>query len=112
MRPSYVVLPIINPKTRIFSGQVKINTSSLTYEGPAELHTLAKGIYLRLINLDNRWLKWEIEKEKDKKFIDYYQAEGKLGKLNVWVRAEGPGPYFALAWGKGILFKGDPATDP
>lgn len=112
LRPSFVVLPVVNPKTRVFSGQAKIKTPSLNYAGPAELHTLAKGVYLRLINLDNRWLKWEIEKDLDTRFVDYFKCEGKLGKLSVWVHAEGCEPYFALAWGKGILFEGSPAIDP
>jgi hypothetical protein len=106
--PSYVVLPIVTPKTRIFTGQASIKTPTLTYEGPAELHTLAKGVYLRLTNLDNRWVKWDIKKDWDTWFIDYYLCKGKLGELSVWVHTEGKEPYFAFAWGKGVLFEGDP----
>jgi hypothetical protein len=106
--PSYVVLPIVTPKTRIFAGQASIKTPSLTYEGPAELHTLAKGVYLRLTNLENRWVKWDIEKDWDTRFVDYYKCEGKLGKLSVWVHTEYPEPFFAFAWGKGVLFEGTP----
>ena len=62
--PSCVVLPVVCPKKRIFKGQASIKTHSLTYEGPAELHTLAKGVYLLLTNLDDRWVKWGIEHDR------------------------------------------------
>jgi putative CocE/NonD family hydrolase len=107
---SFIVLPIVHPQTRIFEGQVSIKTPKLTYEGPAEFYTLAKGVYLRLTNLNNRWVKWDIEHDCDTRFVDFYDCEGKLGKLSVWVRTDGPGPYFAFAWGKGVLFKGTPKT--
>jgi hypothetical protein len=106
--PSYVVLPIVTPKTRIFAGQASIETPDLTYEGPAELHTLPKGVYLRLTDLVNRWVKWDIEKDWDTRFVDYYLCKGKLGKLSVWVHTEGKEPYFAFAWGKGVIFEGTP----
>jgi putative CocE/NonD family hydrolase len=106
--PSYIVLPIVHPKTRIFEGTASIKTHSLTYEGQAELHTLAKGVYLLLKNLNNRWVKWDIEHDWDSRFVDYYICEGKLGKLSVWVHTEGKEPYFAFAWGKGVLFEGSP----
>jgi putative CocE/NonD family hydrolase len=106
--PSYVVLPIVHPKTRIFEGQASIKTPALTYEGPAEFHTLAKGVYLRLTNLNNQWVKWDIEHDWDTWFWDYYSCEGKLGKLIVWVHTEGKEPYFAFAWGRGVLFEGSP----
>ena len=52
--PSYVVLPIVHPKTRIFEGTASIKTHSLNYDGAAELYTLAKGVYLLLKDLNNR----------------------------------------------------------
>jgi hypothetical protein len=106
--PSYIVLPIVKPKTRIFEGTASLKTSSLTYEGPAELHTLGRGVYLLLINQNNRWVKWDIENDWDGRFEDFYYCEGKLGKLSVWAHAEGTEPYFAFAWGKGVLFEGSP----
>jgi len=106
--PSYIVLPIVHPKSRIFEGQASIKTRKLTYEGPAEFYTLAKGVYLRLTNLDNRWVKWDIEHDCDTRFVDYYECEGALGKLSVKVHTEGREPFFAYAWGKGVLFKGTP----
>ena len=106
--PSYIVLPVVQPKTRIFEGTASIKTPSLTYEGPAELHTLSKGVYLLLKDLSNKWVKWDIEHDWDGRFVDYYNCEGKLGELFVWVHAEGKEPYFAFAWGKGVLFEGSP----
>jgi uncharacterized protein len=106
--PSYVVLPIVHPQTRIFEGQASIKTPKLTYEGPAEFYTLAKGVYLRLTNLSDRWVKWDIEHDWDTRFVDFYNCEGKLGKLSVWVHTDGREPFFAYAWGKGVLFKGTP----
>ena len=105
--PSYVVLPIVHHKTRIFEGTASIKTPSLNYNGNAELYTLANGVYLLLKDL-NKWVKWDIEHDCDTRFVDFYSCEGKLGKLSVWVRTEGPKPYFATAWGKGVLFKGTP----
>lgn len=105
--PSYVVLPIVHQKTRIFEGTASIKSPSLNYNGAAELYTLAKGVYLLLKDL-NKWVKWDIEDDCDTRFADYYDCEGKLGKLSVWVRTEGPEPYFAFARGKGVLFKGTP----
>jgi predicted acyl esterase len=109
--PSFVVLPIVHPQTRIFEGQASIKTPKLTYEGPAEFYTLAKGVYLRLTNLDNRWVKWDIEHDCNTRFVDSYRCEGKLGKLSVKVHAEGREPYYAIAWGKGVSFKGSPKVD-
>ena len=80
----------------------------MTYTGAAELYTLAKGVYLVLKDANNKWVKWEIEHDCDTRFVDYYNCEGKLGKLSVWVYAEGKEPYFAFAWGKGVLFEGSP----
>ncbi len=109
--PSFVVLPIVQPKTRIFGGQASIKTPQLTYEGPADFYTLSKGVYLVLKDLNNRWVKWEIEHDCDTRFIDFYSCEGKLGKLFVRVHTEGREPYFALAWGKGVSFNGTPKAD-
>jgi len=106
--PSFVVLPIVHPQTRIFEGQASIKTPQLTYEGPAEFYTLGKGVYLRLTNLQNRWVKWDIEHDCDTRFLDFYTCEGNLGKLSVWVHTEGREPYFASARGKGVWFKGTP----
>ena len=105
--PSYVVLPIVHQKTRIFEGTASIKSPSLNYNGAAELYTLAKGVYLLLKDL-NKWVKWDIEDDCDTRFVDFYDCEGKLGKLSVWVRTEGPEPYSAFARGKGVLFKGTP----
>jgi predicted acyl esterase len=102
--PSYVVLPIVSPKKRIFKGQASIKTNSLTYEGPAELHTLAKGVYLLLTNLDNRWVKWGIEHDRGTRL----DCEGKLGKLSVWIHTDRSGIYSAFAQGDGVSFKGSP----
>lgn len=105
--PSFVVLPIVHPQTRIFEGQASIKTPQLTYEGPAEFYTLAKGVYLLLKDI-NKWVKWDIEHDCDTRFLDFYTCEGKLGKLSVWVHTEGREPYFASARGKGVWFKGTP----
>jgi predicted acyl esterase len=106
--PSFVVLPIVHPKTRIFEGTASIKTPKLTYEGPAEFYTLTKGVYLILKDLNNRWVKWDIEHDCDTRFVDYYKCEGALGKLFVKVHTEGREPFFAYAWGKGVFFKGTP----
>jgi predicted acyl esterase len=106
--PSYIVLPIVHQKTRIFEGTASIKTPSLTYNGTAELYTLAKGVYLLLKNLNNRWVKWDIEGDLDTRWVDFYACEGKLGKLFVLAHTEGKEPYFARAWGKGVLFEGTP----
>ncbi len=105
--PSFVVLPIVHPQTRIFEGQAWIKTHTLTYEGPADFYTLTKGVYLLLKDI-NKWEKWDIEHDCDTRFADHYDCEGKLGKLSVWVRTEGPEPYFAFARGKGVFFRGTP----
>jgi len=112
---SYVVLPIVSPKPRVFEGQASIKTPTLTYEGPAELHTLGKGVYLLLKDLNNRWVKWDILREWDNRFgfdrsgfVDDYECEGKLGELSVWVHTDASEPFFAFAWGEGVLFEGTP----
>ena len=106
--PSYILLPIVHQKTRIFEGTASIKTPALTYTGAAELYTLSKGVYLVLKDANNKWVKWEIEHDWDTWFVDYYLCEGNLGKLSVWVHTEGKEPYFAFAWGKGVLFEGSP----
>jgi hypothetical protein len=90
--PSFVVLPVVHPKTRIFEGTASIKTPSLTYKGPAEFYTLTKGVYLVLKELNNRWVKWDIEHDCDTRFVDFYHCEGKLGKLSVRVHTEGREP--------------------
>ncbi len=105
--PSYVELPIVQKKTRIFAGNASITTPSVTYSGPAELHTLSKGVYLFLTNL-NRWVKWDIERERDSRLVEVYACKGKLGELTVTTHSEGPEPYYALASGKGVSFEGNP----
>jgi hypothetical protein len=106
--PSYLELPIVVPKTRIFVGDATIKAGDLNYKGPAELHTLGKGVYLRLTDLNNRWVKWDVKHDVDTKWIDYYDCKGKLGNLSVWTHIDGAEPYFAFAWGKGVMFEGAP----
>ena len=65
-------------------------------------------MYLCLTDLDNRWVKWDIEDDHDTRFGGHFKCEGALGKLSVKVHTEGREPYFAIARGKGVSFKGTP----
>jgi X-Pro dipeptidyl-peptidase C-terminal non-catalytic domain len=105
---SYIELPVVEAKTRIFEGTASINTASLNYEGAAELHTLAKGVYLLLKDMDNKWVKWNIERDRTTRSFDYYDCEGKLGRLSVMIHNQVYEPYFAYASGDGVSFGGTP----
>lgn len=105
---SYIELPVVHAKARIFEGTASVDTDALYYEGPAELHTLGKGVYFLLTDADNTWVKWDIIRDIDSRFFDYFYCKGKLGKLSVLVCDRPRKPRIARAWGSGVSFEGTP----
>jgi len=101
--PSYIVLPVVMEKKRIFEGEARIKTPGFTYEGPATLYTLAKGVYLYT---GSRWIKWDIEKNWEQGMVEHYKCDGKLGELSVLVQGNAHASFSILATGEGIHFKG------
>ena len=103
--PSYIVLPIVPPKPKVFEGNACVNAPELTYEGPAELHVYEKAVYL---HFDSTWIKWKITCQLQIKplNIKLYYCEGKLGKLSVVVYAGKPTSY-AVAIGNKVFFCGN-----
>jgi len=87
------------PKPRIFGGNARIKSHALTYEGPATLYTLAKGVY---IYTGSRWVKWEIERNWEQGMVEHYKCEGKLGELSVLVQKNPKASFDALATGEEI----------
>ncbi|MFX0011665.1 MAG: CocE/NonD family hydrolase, partial [Candidatus Hermodarchaeota archaeon] len=77
---SYVILPIISPKTNVFEGYANIKTSGLKYKGPAEFHIYDNSVFL---HFDDQWIKWDITYHRNFWHMDYYRCNGELGKLTV-----------------------------
>jgi len=100
--PSYIVLPIVTPKTRIYEGDATIDFPGFSYSGSAKLYTLAKGVYL---NTGSKWIKWDIERNWQQGIVEQYKCEGKYGKLSVVIQTNPNASFSALATGDGIHFK-------
>ncbi len=100
MHPSYIILPIVSPKPKIFEGYVNIKIPAFKYKGTAELYTLEKAVYLRV---NDQWLKWDINRHHGIYNVDIYKCQGEAGKLNVVVVHSKWG-YRAVASGRKILF--------
>ena len=99
--PSYIVLPVIPPKPKVFEGYAKIDTKEATYEGPAELHTYKHAVY---IHFDDQWIKWEIINHVQTEDREIYTCEKGL-KVTVWTKRK-TGETFALAKGPRVHFLG------
>ena len=101
--PSYISLPIVSPKPRVFEGCIKIVTPELTYEGPGELHTYEHAVYLHLD--DGQWIKWDISFHLKLGKVEFYSCKGELGRLLVTVVHTKDGSY-ATAVGRKVFFYG------
>jgi putative CocE/NonD family hydrolase len=99
--PSHIELPVVPEKPTVFSGTAKVKKYKGYYEGPAELYTFKKAVYL---HINDQWFKWKTIRNKETRFVDYYKCYGDLGRLSVLVKTKVP--YYALASGRGIHFKG------
>ncbi len=100
--PSYIVLPIVTPKTRIFEGNAIIDLPGFSYTGSAKLYTLAKGVYL---DTGGKWIKWDIDKNWQQGIVEQYKCGGKYGKISVLVQKNPNASFSVLATGDGIHFK-------
>jgi len=101
--PSYIALPIVSPKPKVFEGCAKIKTPELTYEGSAELHTYVHAVYL---HFDDQWIKWDISCHWKLCNVEFYSCKGELGKLLVTVVHTKQWSY-ATAVGRGVFFYGN-----
>ena len=99
--PSYIVLPVMSPKPKVFEGYAKIDTKEATYEGPAELHTYKHAVY---IHFDDQWIKWEIINHVQTEDREIYTCEKGL-KVTVWTKRK-TGETFALAKAPKVRFFG------
>ncbi|MFB0562019.1 MAG: CocE/NonD family hydrolase [Candidatus Lokiarchaeia archaeon] len=109
--PSFIELPVIPPKDRVFEGYARIKTSEIKYKGPAELYTFETAVYL---HFEDQWIKWDVSKHwqcefTNKKckfdFLEFYRCWGELGRLCVNVfHCEDCS--FALAVGRRVVFYG------
>jgi hypothetical protein len=102
--PSFITLPVISQKARLFEGTAKIKTSTGTYEGPAELYTFETALYL---NFGDEWIKWKTTENWQHGSVEHYKGEGKLGKLSVLIQMNDHACFDALATGQGVHFKGN-----
>jgi hypothetical protein len=102
--PSFITLPVIPQKARLFEGTAKIKTSTGTYEGPAELYTFGTALYL---NFGDEWIKWKTTENWQHGSVEHYKGEGKLGKLSVLIQMNDHACFDALATGRGVYFKGN-----
>ena len=101
--PSYIALPIVSPKPKLFEGCAKIKTPELTYEGPAELHTYEHAVYL---HFDDQWIKWDISCHWKLCNVEFYSCKGELGKLLATVIHTKQWSY-ATAVGHKVFFYGN-----
>jgi putative CocE/NonD family hydrolase len=102
--PSYILLPVMSPKPKVFEGSAKIDAKELIYNGPAELHTYEHAVYL---HFNDQWVKWDIIRYWQLKpvNVEFYLCEGKFGKLSVAVYIKKP-TSCALAVGHKVFFYG------
>jgi len=107
--PSYVVLPVVTPKTRIFAGNARINMPGISYDGPAALYTLGKGVYLYSPNALNaagrHWIKWDLEKHWAEGAVEHYKGQGKYGPVSVLIQSNPNASFNVNANGEGIHFR-------
>jgi len=101
---SFITLPVIPQKARLFEGTAKISTSTGTYEGPAELYTFQTAVYL---NFGDEWVRWKTTENWAQGSVEHYKGEGNFGKLSVLVQMNDHASFDALATGKGVYFKGN-----
>ncbi|MFX1501363.1 MAG: CocE/NonD family hydrolase [Promethearchaeota archaeon] len=78
--PSYIVLPVMPSVPKVFEGNVDLTISDLTYKGPAEFHIYEQAVYL---NINEKWIKWDIKRHTDWKCVESYLCYGDLGKMTV-----------------------------
>lgn len=98
---SYVVLPIIAPKTNVYEGTLRIRRRNLNYKGPAEFHTYENAVYF---HFEDQWIKWEIKYHWKHWNVEFYRCEGEFGKLTVIIVHTKHGSH-VMAVGRRILFK-------
>ncbi|MFX1278413.1 MAG: CocE/NonD family hydrolase [Promethearchaeota archaeon] len=94
---SYIILPVVEPKTNIFDGYAKIKKWGMRYNGPAEMHIYDNGIYL---NFEGQWLKWDICRHWKTKHTEIYICRGELGSLIVIKKGSR-----IIATGRKVIFK-------
>ncbi|UCC20361.1 MAG: CocE/NonD family hydrolase [Promethearchaeota archaeon] len=98
--PSYIVLPIMPPKPKVFEGCAKIKIPDMKYKGTAELHIYEKAIYL---HFEDQWIKWNIYCHHDLYKVDIYKCIGNFGRLNVVV-INARGDYLVVGGSRKISF--------
>ena len=107
--PSYIVLPVVSPKPRVFQGNARINIPGVSYNGPVTLYTLAKGVYMYfpqpLNTAGKQWLKWDVDKNWEQGMVEHYKCDGKYGKMSVLIQTNPHASFDVLATGEGIYFK-------
>jgi len=99
--PFYIALPVMSPKPKVFEGTAEIDTKELAYEGPAELYTLEKAVYLRF---DDQWIRWEIINHVQTDDREFYVCKKGFNAV-VWTKRK-TGETFALAKGPKVRFFG------
>ena len=99
-RPSYIVLPVMPPKPKVFEGCAMIET----YEGPAELHTYEHAVYLHFDDIPGSWIKWEIIGYMQLEDKEFYVCQDGF-KVDIWTKRK-TGETFAEAKGPKVYFFG------
>jgi uncharacterized protein len=101
---SYLMLPVLPPqKPNLFEGTANIQTTGVTYKGPAELYVFPTAVYA---HFKDRWIKWKTIKNWKEGSEERYESEGKVGKLSVVLQPKDLGPFDIIVTGEGIYFKG------
>lgn len=94
---SYIILPVVEPKTNIFDGYAKIKKWGMKYNGPAEFHIYDNGVYL---NFEGQWVKWDICRHWKIWKTEMYMCRGELGSLVVIKKGSR-----IIATGRKVIFK-------
>jgi hypothetical protein len=100
--PSFIELPVIPHKTRVFEGYARINIPALKYDGPAELYTFETAVYL---HFGDQWIRWNTTKHYDFGFFEFYNCRSELGPLHVNI-IHTENCTYALAAGRRVIFYG------
>jgi len=102
--PSHLALPVLPPqKPNVFEGTARIEIPGVTHKGPAELYVFPTAIYM---NFRDQWIKWRMIRIWQEGSEEYFESEGKTGKLTVVVPAKGKASIDVSATGQGVYFNG------
>jgi uncharacterized protein len=99
--PSSITLPAIPPGSSFYSGQTKIRTAKVKYDGPASLYVSGESLYLKY---GDGWLKFMASAKTNKAYSTRYASTGDAGAVTLSFGGGKEGRKRARMSGKSVSF--------